>query len=157
MQKKNKMKKLLLLLFLFSGIISYSQNRIKFQYDVAGNQTGRVICINCTTAKNANSLRQNEQTVIEQNQISEIENTKILFYPNPVQEELHLEWKNNDTVLSKLLLYNLNGQLVRVIDNLHNVETVSISFLSLPEGYYNLTLNFINGESKSLKILKNKN
>jgi len=150
------MKKIFLFFFLIIGILCVAQNRIKFDYDVAGNQTSRVICINCTTAKSS-SLYKNQEILEEKDLISDSENVNISYYPNPVSEELYLKWKKKEVELSQVILYNLNGQLIKVFDNLQKVETISISFQSLPEGYYNLSLLYMDGKNKSLKIIKNKN
>lgn len=137
----------------------YSQKRIKFTYDSAGNQTQRYICITGCTAKMANdSIYKTEKTLVEEDLIEDIEYEQIKYYPNPVLEELYVKWPNTiDKYVSKIELYSLNGQLLKQFDNIKNQNTISVSFYNYPEGYYNLLLIYSNGERKTLKIVKSKN
>lgn len=143
--------KLLMLLLLINGLTfgqtinqTIEPKLIKFYYDIAGNQTERkVVCINC--ARLSTSLT-NEDFIVDE---------KISYYPNPVKEELFINWKNKENEVVKYLeVYNLNGQLLHNINDLKNTETASVHFQSYPEGIYLVNINFENGTQQTLKIVK---
>lgn len=136
--------KLLMLLLLIAGL-SFGQKRIKFYYDDAGNQIKREICINCPSPKPSPTLSENDFIVDE----------KISYYPNPVKEELFINWKNKENeIVNYLEIYNLNGQLLHNITDLKNTETTTVNFQSYPEGIYLININFENGTQQTLKIVK---
>lgn len=118
--------------------------RIKFSYDDSGNQTQRMICVNCS--RRPSETLTNEDFIVDD---------KISFYPNPVKEELFIKWKNKEVVIVNFIeVYNLNGQLLYNIDDLKNTETTTVNFLNYPEGIYLVNMNFENGTKQTLKIVK---
>ncbi len=149
------MKYISLLLLCMLGITASAQHRIKFAYDANGNQISRLICINCSTYKNSAEPYKDTDSIKPEDMIQDPDSEHLSYYPNPVLEELYVKWKNTNSSVSTIALYNLNGQLIKSIPNLENIDATSISFISLPEGYYNLLLYYTNGEIKSLKIVKN--
>ena len=79
----------------------------------------------------------------------------ISYYPNPVKEELFLKWKLvEDNIVLSIDVYTLNGQVLRSIKENLSENSLVISFQEYPVGVYFLTLNYINGEQKSIKIVK---
>ncbi len=144
------MNKKFIIIFIFVVGFSFAQvKRIQFSYDITGNQTQRVICPNCP-AKNTNYL--NEQTLLDKDLIQE---NNILYYPNPVREELYLKWKtidNNDVI--SIEIYSMTGQQLKKIVDVKNEEINTINFSEYPSGYYNLMLVYSNGDKKDLKIVK---
>lgn len=147
------MKKTLTFLVLFVLGISYGQipsaQRIKFSYDSAGNQTQRKICISCS-AKNANY--KDESTLADSDLLEE---NKVLYYPNPVLEELYVKWKNTEeSQVTSVELYSMNGQQLNKITDVNDSELAKIGFTDYPTGYYIVVLVYSNGEKKDLKIVK---
>lgn len=72
-------------------ISSYSQNKILFEYDTAGNQIQRVLCINCEPGRGR--IAQNKKEITEltsEDLIKTYPGDLISYYPNPVKEELYL-------------------------------------------------------------------
>lgn len=149
------MKKIFFFFFLFIGSISYCQSRLKFEYDSAGNQTKRYICFGCEARVNPDEVFKDAKTLTEKDMIRDEEQEQLLYYPNPVLEELYVKWANGKNPVSHIELYNLNGQSIKSITNLENIDTVTIPFFNLPVSYYTLVLNYTNGETKKLKIIKN--
>ncbi len=132
----------------FSFGQSPSISRIKFFYDTAGNQIERSICTNCA-AKNA--VYKTSETISKNEMLEENE---VLYYPNPVLEELYIKWENNELKpLSAIELYSMNGQLLKTV-LVKNEEIIKISFVDYPTGYYNLLLIYEEGDKKSIKIIK---
>lgn len=138
------MKKYLIFGLGLIGFLALGQpHKINFYYDAAGNQTKRDICINC--ARPSALLTETDFIVDE----------KISYYPNPVKEELYINWKNKENkIVSYLEFYNLNGQLLLNINDLKNTETTTVNFQNYPEGIYLVNINFENGTKQTLKIVK---
>lgn len=148
------MRKLLIFSFFLCLTFANAQ-KVRFEYDVAGNQVQRKWCPTCLS-KNVNQ---------EFKEISKLEDSDlqkffpddvISYYPNPVKEELYLKWDLiNDNRVSTINVYGMNGQLLKTLDdNLENNSSV-ISFNDYPVGIYFVYLNYSNGDQKSIKIIKN--
>lgn len=147
--KTFNMKKTLTFLVLFVFSFSFGQPRIQFFYDATGNQTKRVICGNCP-AKNA--TYKNQETLTDSDLLEE---NKILYYPNPVLEELYVKWKNTEeSQVTSVELYSMSGQQLNKITNLKDNELTKIGFTEYPTGYYIVVLVYSNGDKKDLKIVK---
>lgn len=151
------MKQLLLLIvsFLFVGNAYSQTTRIRFNYDNAGNQTQRFLCINCSTSK----IVESESKEITNNEEDELlkffEEDIISYYPNPVKEELYLKWKLiNENKVTKIDIFNLNGQLVKTYTKLEQETSKNISFEEYPVSTYLVILFYNNGEQKSISIVK---
>ncbi|UPQ80326.1 T9SS type A sorting domain-containing protein [Flavobacterium azooxidireducens] len=148
------MKKFLLTFFCFYGLVSSAQ-KIRFEYDAAGNQILRTWCPSCDSRMNNNQVK--DITEIEDSDLQKFFPEDVIsYYPNPVKEELYLKWdlKNNTTV-SSIEVFSLNGQLIKTIKENLSQNTQLISFLDFPVGVYFISLNYSNGEQKSIKIVKN--
>ena len=147
------MKKNLVLLLLFSTIKFFGQQKIHFDYDLAGNQITREFCLSCLL-KTTNVFKD----------ISELKDSDLLkflpednfsYYPNPVKEELFLKWDNSNAVtLSTIKVFNLNGALLKTFDNQDNLKSQNIFFQEYPVGVYLVMLTYNNGEEKTIKIIK---
>lgn len=133
------------LFFIFS-LFSSAQDKILFSYDNAGNQTLREICINCTARTTAKSVKElNKDDLLEIDQIS--------YYPNPVIEELFLSWKlTPEKTVQKIEVFTISGKSLQVY--FPKSDQISIGFSSYPSGIYFVILNYNNGESKTIKIVK---
>ena len=145
-------KSLLLLLFCFS--LNGIAQKVRFEYDAAGNQILRKWCPTCLS-KNANEEYKDIEDIEESDLQKFFPKDVISYYPNPVKEELYLKWDliNNNKVIA-IDIFNLNGQLLKKLDdNLEN-NTTLISFNEYPVGIYFVNLNYLNGDQKSIKITK---
>lgn len=146
---KNKITFLMLFIIGFSFGQSPVIPRIKFTYDTAGNQTRRYICTSCAAK---NTVYKNEETLKDADLLEE---NKVFYYPNPVLEELYVKWKNtDDSQVTSVELYSMNGQQLKKITEVKDSELVKISFMDYPTGYYIVVLVYSNGEKKDLKIVK---
>ena len=141
-----------LISLLFCFTIS-AQTKLTFSYDGAGNQTTRILCINC--------LPQSAKPVKEIDAVAESDLEKffpedvISYYPNPVKEELYIKWELIEgNYVSSLQLYGLNGQVLQSFTNLNKKDSQNIAFQSYPTGMYAVILFYKNGEQKSIKIIK---
>jgi hypothetical protein len=105
-------KNLLFILLLFFSHLNAQSNKIVFQYDQSGNQTKRYLCLNCpsTTGKNAGIK---EVTELEQEDLLKFSDQDVIsYYPNPVKEELYLQWKlNDDNHVNIIQVFSMTGQV----------------------------------------------
>ncbi len=145
------MKKLLLLVLFCSGLKSYSQN-ITFEYDDAGNQIKRKFCLTCTSR----TVPVKEYKDLTSNDLEKFFPEDVIsYYPNPVKDELYLEWELiNDNIVLSIDIYNINGQLIKNINSIPDNKTV-ISFQEFTSGTYLVNLNYATGNQKSITIIKN--
>ena len=148
------MKKLLIAIFCFYGLLSNAQ-KIRFEYDAAGNQIQRKWCPSCLS-RNAQETYKD----ISQLEDSDLEkffpDDVISYYPNPVKEELFLKWELiNENKVSSIDVFTLNGQVLNTIKENLSQNSLIISFQEYPIGVYFLSLNYTNGDQKSIKIVKN--
>jgi hypothetical protein len=148
------MKKLLLSLFCCYGLLCNAQ-KIRFEYDVAGNQILRTWCPSCDSRMNNNQLK--DVSDIDDNDLEKFfPDDVISYYPNPVKEELYLKWDlQNNTTVTSIEIFTLNGHLLKTIKDNLSKNTQLLSFIDFPVGVYFISLNYSNGEQKSIKIVKN--
>lgn len=147
-------KKLLFLLLLLSfSVKSQNQTKIKFSYDTAGNQTSRILCINCPpeTGKQVKEI----EAIVEED-LEKIEGEDMIsYYPNPVKEELYLKWElTDDNYVTSIQLFSLTGQVLKTFQGTKNTNTQNILFQSYPSGVYVVLVNYKSGAPKSFKIIK---
>jgi len=145
---------LLPLLLFFSFTYGQAPTRIAFDYDGNGNQVKRYICVNCS-AKIAKDSLMTEETVTDTEMIKDELYEQLSYYPNPVREELYIQWQNNKSkYITGIELYSITGQALQKHKNLKGKEIVTIPFLNYPSGYYNVVILYNDGEKKTLKIVK---
>ena len=150
------MKPLVFFLFALFTISVNAQpgQRIKFDYDTAGNQTRRFICLSCS-ARVADSIPKEITELKEEDLLKFSSEDVISYYPNPVREELYLKWDlTNENKVSSIEVFSINGQRVNVYSNLEKENSKNIPFQEYPQGTYLVLLNYANGEKKSITILK---
>lgn len=150
------MKPLVFFLFtLFTiSVNAQTAQRIKFEYDTAGNQTRRFVCLNCL-ARVADSIPKEITELKEEDLLKFSPEDVISYYPNPVREELYLKWDlTNEKKVSSIEVFSINGQRVNVYLNLEKENNKNIPFQEYPQGTYLVLLNYTNGEQKSITILK---
>ncbi|WP_026713999.1 T9SS type A sorting domain-containing protein [Flavobacterium daejeonense] len=149
------MNKLIAFLVLFIGIKGAAQDKILFTYDTAGNQIQRLLCINCTTSKMTEE-KTKEITALETEDLLKFSPQDVIsYYPNPVREELYLQWELIEgNYVTSIQLYDLNGRVLQSFYNLNQKNNQNIAFQSYPIGMYAVVLFYKSGEQKSIKIIK---
>lgn len=149
------MKRILLLTFLIFCIVSSAQqNKITFNYDLAGNQISRELCISGCTAKKVKEIKEIE-AIVDEDLEKFFPSDVISYYPNPVKEELYLKWDIiDDNRVSSLVIYGSQGQTLKTFMNIESLETLNISFVEYSSGIYIIALNYKNGNQKTIKIIK---
>ena len=152
------MRNYLLLLFLGFTLLSQAQppsNKLVFEYDGAGNQVKRYLCLGCssTTGKKANPK---EIIALKEEDLQKFFPEDVIsYYPNPVKEELYLKWELvADKTVTSIYLYDINGQVLKTYDNLDKANNLNIPFFNYPTGTYLVVLVYNDGEQKTIKIVK---
>ncbi|WP_445455730.1 T9SS type A sorting domain-containing protein [Flavobacterium sp. HNIBRBA15423] len=147
---------LIFIVFIVTSSISAQVDRILFNYDSAGNQIKRELCINCSSSLIRTSQEEIKEIVdLKEEDLLKFESEDLIsYYPNPVKEELFLKWELINNNVSKIEIYSLSGQLIKFLPNLEKENSKIISFQEYPSGTYSVLLSYTNGEQKSITIIK---
>lgn len=144
------MKVLYYLLF-FIHFLSSGQT-IDFTYDQAGNQIQRKYIWN--------GNRQSNQEVKDYDDLVNSDLEKffpedvISYYPNPVKEELFLQWELIDNKnVENISIYNISGQVIKNV-KISSEKRIVLNFSDFSVGSYLVILFYSNGEKKEIKIIK---
>ncbi|REG97998.1 T9SS type A sorting domain-containing protein [Flavobacterium aquicola] len=133
-------------------------SKITFTYDNAGNQTSRTLCLSGCTSKSATQSKEmvKEIAAITDDDLEKFSSEDVIsYYPNPVKEELFLKWQQaEDNSVSSIVVYGLDGQVLKTYLENRNISTQNISFQSYPIGIYIVALIYTSGEQKTIKIIK---
>lgn len=151
------MAKIFTFIILFVSISFYSTQaqELVFQYDNAGNQTvRRWVCINCpppyTTASKAQDLSLTLNGVIEDSP-----KRGLSVYPNPLKEQLNIEWWADDKeFIQKLEVFTLNGVRIFFKNHTENERQSSFSFLELAAGTYLLRATYSTNRFEIIQVIK---
>ena len=150
------MKSILLFLLTFISLTSLAQtDRVIFEYDSAGNQIVRRLCLGCLQSRNSNEEIK-EITDLEEKDLLKFSPSDVIsYYPNPVKDELFLKWELiNENKVSNIEVFSLSGQLIRSIKKLEKENSQILQFQYVPVGTYLVLLSYTNGEQKSITIIK---
>ncbi|WP_316634950.1 T9SS type A sorting domain-containing protein [uncultured Flavobacterium sp.] len=142
-----------ILLFSFSAT---AQQKVIFGYDAAGNQVLRELCLSdCgTTAKQATDIKEIEALTADDLLKFSPEDV-ISYYPNPVKEELYLQWQlAQDNYVSSIYVYSVTGQVLRTYQVNERTNALNIPFQGYATGVYLVLLSYKDGGEKSIKIIK---
>lgn len=140
--------KLLLGIFLLFGCASFGQRQLNFDYDAAGNQIGIIIFLHNIPD---NKMSHSTATTLQSNPTYK----DVKYYPNPVKNELYMEWQiidNNN--LNHIVVNNIAGDLLKDYKDVNTVTNYTLSFEGYPQGVYFVKFMYNNGEQKTFKIIK---
>ncbi|WP_100841320.1 T9SS type A sorting domain-containing protein [Flavobacterium sp. 5] len=151
-------KFLVILLFLFSVVSSAQSNKMTFSYDLAGNQTNRTLCLSGCTSKPSGLSKEIPKDIeaITDKDLKKFSSEDVIsYYPNPVKEELYLKWlQAPENYVSSIVIYEVNGKVLKTYSKTENINTQNISFQNYPNGIYVVALIYANGDQKTIKIIK---
>ncbi|MDM1043528.1 T9SS type A sorting domain-containing protein [Myroides sp. 1354] len=147
------MKRLVLLiaLFPFATMAQQVPRKVVFEYDTAGNQIYRGIEIDMTST--VLSRAENEETQAEPQGIG-YEDSKLKYYPNPVQDVLYVEWDRGYKTVATISLYTANHQVLQQIGNLSFENQTQVRFDQLPKGSYFMVVFYQDGTKENITIIK---
>lgn len=147
------MKHYLLLLIFTCSLAIHAQQKIIFEYDGAGNQIKRELTF--STNKKAVVATKEIVAVKEEDLEKFFPEDVLSYYPNPVREELYLQWQlSNENYVKSLHVYNFNGQILRSYSQSDSDNSLTIPFQSYPSGIYLIVLEYSSGDQKTIKIIK---
>jgi hypothetical protein len=155
--KNINMKKIISLVLFGITIFSNAQQKIIFNYDSAGNQILRELCLSgCSpSAKQANAEVKEIEALVDEDLLKFSQEDVISYYPNPVKEELYIKWELKDNnYVNSIQVFSITGQLLRsYYPTIHN-GSQNIPFQDYATGVYAVMLYYSNGDQKSIKIIK---
>jgi len=143
---------LLHFLFLYCFTVN-AQTKLTFSYDAAGNQINRTLCIGCVS-KSAKEVKEIE-AITEDDLLKFSPNDVISYYPNPVKEQLYLQWQlANDNYVTSVYVYSITGQVLQTYQTNSSSNSLNIPFQQYSTGVYLVLLSYKDGGEKSIKIIK---
>lgn len=125
----------------FSGC-SDAIDVISFVYDAAGNRVKKEIILSTRSA----SMINYSDPFTEQ-----LDEHKIVIYPNPTQGQLRINIEGLNVSTAKFVIYNLRGQVVSKKQT--DSGQIDIDISDVPNGVYILWID-IDGKMSSWKIIK---
>ena len=148
------MKHYLLLLVILFSLTTQAQTKLTFEYDSAGNQIKRVLCLNCPSTAKGVPTKEIE-ALAEEDLLKFSPEDVISYYPNPVKEELYLQWElTENKLVSSIQVISVTGQVLRTYEPVAGNNNQAIAFQSFSSGIYLVLLYYNNGDQKSIKIIK---
>lgn len=142
------------ILLLFFCLVATAQTKITFGYDSAGNQITRELCLTCASKK-VDDVSKEIEALTEDDLLKFSPEDVISYYPNPVKEELYLQWQlGQDNYVTLIHVYSLTGQVLRTYQGNATMNNLNIPFQSYPTGVYLVLLSYKDGGEKSIKIIK---
>ena len=136
------MKKIVLLTLFMCATNLYAQQEpppLYLEYDKAGNQiVSDLVCVNCPEDEG-------EKQHLD----------ALTYYPNPLAEELYLNWKNTETAyVTTIRVYSLNGKQLASKDNLELQTELRLNFGDKNAGIYIIEVLSNDGSTNTFKIIK---
>lgn len=143
---------LLMALFPLAALAQQLPTKVVFEYDSAGNQIYRGIEIDMTSA--ARSILENEEDTQAEQEMFGYEDSKLKYYPNPVQNVLYVEWDRKYKEVVSISLYTSNHQVLQQIGNLAFENQTQVHFDQLPKGSYFMVVFYQDGTKENITIIK---
>lgn len=136
--KKYPMKKIFsLLAFSLCFIVSAQTNKIVFEYDSAGNQIKRYLCLNCPSSTGKKAFVKEIDALADEDLLKFSPKDLISYYPNPVREELYLKWELiENKFVTSIQVISITGQVLRTFEISSANNNQNIAFQSYPSGIY---------------------
>lgn len=150
------MRKILFFIALQFCLFASAQQKITFNYDAAGNQVLRELCLSgCSqSAKQVTEVKEIE-ALTEEDLLRFSPEDVISYYPNPVKEELYLQWQlTHGNYVMSVQIYNMAGQILQTYGGNERMNSLNIPFQNYPGGVYLVLLSYKDGGEKSIKIIK---
>lgn len=131
----------------------YSNDPLRFEYDLSGNQIKRYINITISSAKttiNGDTIYDEVEIVQESPQIIE---TVFQVYPNPTPGPLNIKWNTKEGI-QDIQLYDLTGKEIKNYQVNRLTNTIELNISQVPSGVYVLRFITTSGEIISKKVIK---
>jgi len=157
--KNINMEKIITIIVFGITLFSNAQQKITFNYDSAGNQIRRELCLfGCDPlAKSGKAAKEVKgiEALVEEDLLKFSEQDVISYYPNPVKEELYIKWELKDgNYVSSIQVFSATGQLLKIYQLMDRNDSQNIPFQEYSTGIYLVILVYNSGEEKTIKIIK---
>ncbi|MFT5849000.1 family 16 glycosylhydrolase [Psychroserpens sp.] len=86
--------------------------------------------------------------------VQHFEKNKVSFYPNPVQNKLHIDTHQFANTNTKVQITDLSGRIISKKQYAENGDTLIYNTSALNVGVYFMTLSFDNGINQTFKFIK---
>lgn len=137
---------IVLMLFLITSFISYSQDTIKYSYFESGGRENRVIALG-GGGKGDNKPNPTKDLFKIDTLIDKIGERSISIYPNPTQNEITVEITGiEETDNASILIYDQLGRLRLTQTEISIRNTINLA--NLPRGTYFLIIRMKNSNTK---------
>jgi len=141
-------------------------SRVKFDFDIAGNQKTRYYCPNgnCSLSRIAptdtkDELAETETDIDDSAEPQDLDflDKSITLYPNPPKNKAFIKIGSQSDLsfTSYVNLYNVSGALIYSSYLNANKKEVEIDLNDKPSGLYHIHLHLSNGKSVTKRIIKN--
>ncbi len=150
------MKKLLLALIALIPIIAFAQqSSIAYEYDDAGNREKRYVVElpEMTNPLNGGKSNTHTKDTIVKNHEFDINNVRIIVYPNPNGGKFIVEAQSNNKYLDiEIFMHSMNGTLIfsKKLKNQH----LDIDISKRENGAYILSI-IVGDKKKTITVIKN--
>jgi len=146
------MKQFIFLLgMLFLAVSCFSQNRVEFGYDLAGNRVSRTIIMTLSFASQNPQQQEEEEEEEPAIYTDVLAEAQIDIYPNPTEGLLRVDIRNlPEGKKADVVLFNLSGK--KIISKQTDFST-EIDITDQPTGVYILKI-IVGEEQTDWKIIK---
>ncbi|MEM9324271.1 MAG: T9SS type A sorting domain-containing protein [Bacteroidota bacterium] len=147
-----KPRTILSLCFALIALSGYTQAKLIFTYDAAGNQTVRQYCPDGDCSQNASKAT--AELAADSEETLELTAPNFLIYPNPATSSITLSWDAQlDVQLEKAYLLDLTSRK-REMSFQQNGQGATVDVRRLPSGVYLLRFELGDGSAITRKIIK---
>ncbi|WP_211356675.1 T9SS type A sorting domain-containing protein [Aquimarina intermedia] len=152
------MIRILIITFFSISTIGFSQSKLIFTYDSAGNQVKKVYCKtgNCevllksANAKSVIEKVQSEKEIIEYKEF----NNSISIFPNPTKGLLNLRWDSQyNDLISEIVVIDTASK-VYSLNFVSDDSMIKLDLSYWPNGLYLVKFLFNDGNLITKKIIK---
>ncbi|PWL39604.1 hypothetical protein DKG77_01865 [Flagellimonas aquimarina] len=145
-----------------TSTFAQSQYKIQFSYDSAGNQTLRDrVCINCNTSKEALDSTLVEDVALQEDILEDVSGlnegdnfSNIVAYPNPVTEQLTVEWQDTQRQVAQIILFNGIGQQLFQKTIKNRQGSLGLNFGIYPAGRYMVSVFYTDNTKQTFHVIK---
>ncbi len=142
--------------FFLITALGFSQSKLVFTYDTAGNQVKRVYCKNgdCDASKEAATEEVAEEEIKEETTVTTQFDKSIAVFPNPTKGLLTINWNQEySNSITEIVLIDIASKVHRVKYTPGDHEA-KIDLSTWPDGLYVVRFFLTDGNSLTKKIIK---
>ncbi|MBR9845306.1 MAG: T9SS type A sorting domain-containing protein [Algicola sp.] len=132
--------------------------RLLFDYDNAGNQTKRYLCVFGTSCSSrlANPIAKDLVAEELEEELNKESFNVITLHPNPVKDKLQIEFsfKEGVNLGSSINIFDVKGTLIEKVNFSSDYNTAVVDFSQKSSGIYFVHFHLSNNETITKKVIK---